>query len=126
MKYELIGKLVNPITEKTIGYKISVGTPYTAVVTKGYAQQIGVDDIDIAEYYDLEVTEAVEVGKDKFGVVANSTAFIEDLASAPVDYFGDNKTYYGYIFKDNQIVTLNSDSAIQRMLASKTGDYVDG
>ena len=46
MKYELIGKLVNPITEKVVGYKISVGTPYTAVVTKDYAQQIGVDDID--------------------------------------------------------------------------------
>ena len=125
MDITLIGKIVNVLDNTIIGYQVSAGSVYTVAVTKGKAKEIGVVDIDLAEYFDLNEIIAVPTGKTTYGVVDQSSFYMEDYRDIPRDVLGDKKLYYGYCFDDRYIVTLDSDIAIKRMIDSANGTYIE-
>jgi hypothetical protein len=124
MDLTIVGKLINPVTNDIFGYQISAGGAYTICVTEEKAKELNVQDIDIAQYLDVNEIEAVPIGTNKYGVVSNSSAFFEDFATEPRGLFGDKDLYYGYYFKDSSRVSINSDVALNRMIAEKQGGFV--
>lgn len=128
MEFQIANKLVHTSAdgEKTVvGYGVSMGGNYTCSVTLDKAIELGVKDIKIAHLFDLDEVEVVPIGRTKYGVVANNSGFFEDFAETPCDYFGDRKLYYGYYFEDRFMVSLDSDTAINRMIAEAQGNYAD-
>lgn len=122
MKLEITDKLVSSLDGKVLGFLVSAGGAYKVAITHDFGVAIGVSDMDIAEYLDVAETEVVPVRGDKYACVSRSLSFFEDYALTPVYALSGDKTlYYGHLFEARHIVSLNSQSAIDRMVREAEG-----
>lgn len=123
--FNIVGKLVSVATGELLGYKIQGSTDYTAVVSEAKAKEIGVDDINIVQYMDVDIIQVVEIPNNKYGLVSNATSFVEELFDAPKEEVFGKVAYYGYVFESNKVCPIDSDGAIQRLIQIEEGFYQD-
>lgn len=112
-------------TNEPFGYVITAGGSYSVGVSKDKAIELGVQDVEIAHLMDFNERVIVPIGKTKYAIPERNNGFFEELSDCARDYFGDRVVYYGYYFEPQNIIELDSDVAIQRMIAEVKGVYHD-
>lgn len=125
LKIEVTAKLVSVHNEEVIGFLVSAGWQYKVAITKAFGVEHGIADIDIAQWFEIPELAVVPVGRSKYAMCDRSMGFIAELADVPVEDMGDTKAYYGYIFRDQHIVPLDSQAAFDRMIKEAKGDVVE-
>lgn len=116
MEIQITDKLVSVIDNTVLGFLVSAGGTYKVAVTKSFAQENEIVDADLGEYYDVPELSVVPIRNNQYGLVSNSVGYIADFCDTPVGILSDMTAFYGYMFRDQHIVTLDSISAFERMI----------
>ena len=124
-RIEITDKLVSVRDEEVIGFLVSAGGQYKVAITKAFGAEHDVPDIDIAQWFDLPELEVVPCGKSQYAMRDRSLGFMEELADTPVEDLGGTKVCYGFMFKDQHIVPMNSQAAFDRMIKEAKGDVIE-
>ena len=126
-EFEILNKLVfsNNDEKAIVGYTISLGGNYTCAVTEEKAKELGVADIEIVQYMSFNELEVVPIVGNKYALVENNSGFFEDYKDSAKDYFSDKILYYGYYFKPQYIISLNNESALNRLILEARNIYQD-
>lgn len=118
-------RLVNVTDGSILGFLVSAGGQYKVAVTQAFGKENGVEDMDIAEFLDVPTIEAVPAGPKQYAVVERNIGFMEDLQDTPSEIMGAMRVFWGYVFKDQHIVPLDSKVAFDRMIAEAKGLVVE-
>lgn len=121
MRLEITDKLVSIKDESVIGFLISAGGQYKVAVTKDFGVAIGVSDMDIAEYLVAPIHYVVPIGANRYAMYDRRMGFLEEYADIPVEDIGNQKVYWGYLFQEQHIVPMNSQTAVDRMIKEAEG-----
>lgn len=111
----IMRRLLDKRTNDTVGYVITCGNSYTVPVSVEKAKELGVEDIDIAHLMKMDSYEVISHNA-KYALLNHSVDYNEDLATVPIDRDKLGVYMYGYLFKNEDIIPLDSEPAIQRML----------
>lgn len=118
-------KLVSVVDGTIVGYLVSAGGQYKIAVTKGFGEMQGVNDIDIADFLDVPTVGVVPIYPSSYAVHDKNIGFMEDLRDTPSEVLGDTKVFYGWMFRDQHIVPLDSQAAYARMILEAKGGLVE-
>lgn len=122
---DITEKLVSVRDEEVIGFLISAGGQYKVAVTKAFGVEHDIPYIDIAQWFSVPELSVVPIGKTKYAMCDRSLGFVDELKDTPVEDLGGTKVYYGYMFRDQHIVPMDSQAAFDRMIKEANGDVIE-
>lgn len=125
MNVYVTDKLVSVRDNKPLGYLVSAGSQYKVAVTQSFGEAHNVEDMSIAEFLDVNEIPVVPVGRSEYAVLESNIGYFEELADVPVERNDGKRICYGYVFKEQNIVPLDSEAAFERMLKDASGQLIE-